>query len=109
MKSLFISLGLATAGAGAMAAEYTNFDTPVGSTMSRADVRNEAASRILGRDVLYIGDAAVFQAPMGSTLSRAEAASRVLGRTVIFNEATTFVDSIPSADRTMSVLARMTK
>ena len=109
MKSLLISLVLATAGAGAMAAEYTNFNTPVGSTVSRVDVRNEAASRVLGRDVLYIGDAAVFQAPVGSTLSRAEAASRVLGRTVIFSEATTFVDSSPSADRAVSVLARMSK
>ena len=108
MKSLIIAITLATAGVGAIAAEYTNFDIP-GSSLTRTEVRNQEASRILGREVRYVGDAAVFQTPMVSTLTRAEAASRVLGRTVIFNEATTFVDTTPEADRTLSVLARTTK
>jgi hypothetical protein len=109
MKSLIVTLALASANIGSFAAEYTNFDIPSGSSLSRAEVRAQAASRILGRDLQYVGDAAVFQNPMGSTLTRAEAASRVLGRTVIFNEATTFVDAAPTDADTMRVLARSMK
>jgi hypothetical protein len=104
-KHIIAAAAIALTGAGAFAAEYTNFDIPSGSNLSRA----EAASRVLGRAVHYAGDAAVFEIPTGSTLTRAEAASRVLGRTVIFNEATTFVDATPADERAMRVLARSFK
>ncbi len=75
MKSLIISVALAAASIGSFAAEYTNFDIPAGNGMTRAEVR-------------------------------AQAAMRVLGRGVIFSEATTFVDlPSPRADATR-VLAR---
>ena len=109
MKSLIATITLASASIGAFAAEYTNFDVTSGSSLSRAEVRAQVASRTLGREVRYAGDAAVFDLPKGNTLARAEDASRVLGRTVIFNEATTFVDTTPAAERTLSVLGRTTK
>ena len=109
MKSLITTLVLASASVGVFAAEYTNFDIPSGSSVSSAEVRAQAASRTLGREVRYVGDVAVFDLPKGNTLTRAQDASRVLGRTVTFNEATTFVDATPAADRTLAVLARTTK
>ncbi len=104
-KHIISAAAIALTSAGAIAAEYTNFDIPSGSSLSRA----EAASRVLGRAVHYAGDATVFEIPAGSTMARAEAASRVLGRTVIFNEATTFVDETPAEERTNRVLARSFK
>ena len=105
-KHIIAAVGITLASSGAFAAEYTNFDIPSGSPLSRADVRAQAAARTLGREVHYAGDAAVFEIPANSSLTRAEAASRTLGRTVIFNEATTFVDATPADERAMRVLAR---
>lgn len=105
-KHIITAIGIALAGSGAFAAEYTNFDIPAGSPLSRADVRSQEAARTLGRAVQYAGDAAVFEIPANSSLTRAEAASQTLGRSVIFNEATTFIDATPAAERAMRVLAR---
>ncbi len=105
MKSLIVSVALAAASIGSFAAEYTNFDIPAGNGMTRAEVRAQAAMRVLGRDLHYVGEAAVFEIPV-SALTRAEAASRVLGRSVIFSEATTFVDLPSTSADATRVLAR---
>jgi Domain of unknown function (DUF4148) len=108
------TVAVALLGSGlAMASEATQFDNTPG-TLTRDEVKAElaraqAASRTLGREVHYVGEAAVFEIPSDSTLTRAEAASRVLGRTVIFNEATTFVDTTPADERADRVLARSFK
>jgi hypothetical protein len=48
----------------------------------------------------------VFAIPKASAIRRAEAASRALGRTVIFNEATTFVDETSANAQAAKVLDR---
>ncbi len=113
-QRLIAALAIAFAGSAAYAAEYTNFDIPAGSTLSRADAATNAragqVSKVLGREVRYYGDAAVFDvpAPTGAR-ERSEFASRNLGRTVIFNEATTFIDNAPSDERVAQVLGRRIK
>jgi hypothetical protein len=78
------------------------------TTMNTKHIIAAAAIALTGAGA-FAADAAVFEIPTGSTLTRAEAASRVLGRTVIFNEATTFVDATPVDERAMRVLARSFK
>jgi hypothetical protein len=75
MKLLIAAIALASASVGAFAAEFTNFDIPSGSGLTRAEVR-------------------------------AQAASRTLGRSVIFNDATTFLDPAAAGARAASVLMR---
>ncbi len=112
-KHLIAAVAIAFVGTGAFATEATQF-TDMPSTLSHAEVKAElaraqAASSTLGREVHYVGDAAVFAIPTYSTQTRAEVASRVLGRTVIFNEATTFVETTPADERAVRVLARSFK